>query len=160
MVQIPSRRAATGAICGGLLLLWGHAWAAPSSLQTGAGTALEVRVLDARVQPQSGQPDAVTYHMEVISVLRSRTRVKPGDTIVVHAEASRAPDQDAGVEASGSPRRLTPGWMGVAYLDPIAQGGAGGGQAQFRLGAGGESFADIKQGPPSATWTEYRRPGE
>ncbi len=153
MFQFYSIRLATLAALGVLLVLWGSAQAG-EELKTGAASKLEVRVLevlDAQVPPQQVERTDVLYRMEVISVLRSTVRVKPGDTILVR---SYALSQEALNSGLVEPKLLTPGWLGVAYLKPDPKAGGAEAGRQFTIAANGESFEDIPPGPPSIRWTE------
>ncbi|MBK1717171.1 hypothetical protein [Thiocystis violacea] len=141
------------AVFAALLLLCAHAWAQPAS-KTAAAAALEVRVLEARIRPGAGAREEAIYRMEVISVLRSSVRAKPGDIILVRAEAAPKEARPGGLEVSRIPHRLVPGWIGVAYLNPDSPPNDPAGQARFAV-ADGAGFEDIPQGPPSATWIEW-----
>jgi hypothetical protein len=92
--------------------------------------------------------------MEVISVLRSTSRVKPGDTIVVRSDALSKDALERGVVAPDVPALLAPGWLGVAYLKPDPKAGGPEARLQFAIAANGASFEDIPPGPPSLRWTE------
>lgn len=149
MFQLRSIRLGPLAALGLLLALGGNA-RAEQGLQADAPTALEIRVLEAPRMPAAPQGERydVLYRMEVISVLRSSTRVKPGDTILVRAYA--APQGATDTEARG-PAMLTPGWIGVAYLAPDTKTG---GPGQFVAAAGGDSFENLAPAPPSLRWTQ------
>lgn len=156
MFQVRSSRITTAVACGLLLALWGSA-RAEQGLQSSASAAFEVRVLEAQTPPDTGQAERypVTYRMEIMSVLRSKTRIKPGETIVVRSYGLNNASPDSGAKA---PTRLSRGWMGVAYLapDPSAAGPDAG--LQYVVAAEGDSFADFDPAPPSATWIEYQKP--
>jgi hypothetical protein len=138
-----SIRIATVAALGVLLVLWGDARAG-QELKAGAAETLEVQVLEAQVPPDQGERSEVLYRMKVLSVLRSSpSRVKPGDTIAVRADAL-------------SNIALAPGWIGVAYLNPDPKASGPEARRQF-IAAGGDSFRENPPTPPSATYT---RPGE
>jgi hypothetical protein len=138
-----SIRIATVVALGVLLVLWGDA-RAEQGLKAGAAEKLEVQVLEAQVPPDQGERSDVLYRMKVLSVLRSSpSRVKPGDTIAVRADAS-------------SNIALAPGWIGVAYLNPDPKASGPEARRQF-IAAGGDSFRENPPTPPSATYT---RPGE
>lgn len=79
MIQVRSIRIATVVALGVLLFLCGTAQAG-QELGAGTAEAIEVRVLEAQVPPDPGQGERydVLYRMEVISVLRSNSRLKPG----------------------------------------------------------------------------------
>jgi hypothetical protein len=132
-----SIRYATIAALGVLAILWGEAGAVPPP---DAVEVLEVRVLDAQVPQGQGERFDVLYRMEVISVLRSTSRVQPGETVTVRSYG-------LGKEARER------GWIGTAYLnrDPKASGpGAG---RQFVTAAHGNSLVDLPPAPPSLTYT-------
>jgi hypothetical protein len=150
MFKVHSIRIATLAALGGLLVLWGGAWAG-EELKADAAAQLEVRVLEAQVPPEQGERYDVLYRMEVISVLRSTSRVTPGDTIVVRGYAVSQEALDRGVVG---PKVLAPGWLGVAYLNPAPKAGGPDAGRQFVIAADGDSFEDIPPGPPSLRWTE------
>ncbi|WP_201091528.1 hypothetical protein, partial [Thiocystis minor] len=137
MFQILSLRLATVAALGVLLVLWGDAQAG-QALKADAASSLEVRVLEAQVSPGQGEYDEVLYRMEVISVLRSTSRVTPGDTIVVRAYTLSKEAMDRGSVGSTVPALLAPGWLGVAYLNPVPKS-----RGQFAIAANGDSFEDI-----------------
>lgn len=146
MFKFNAIRIATIAALGALSVLWG-AVRADQSPPTGAAAMLEVKVLEA--SPQTG--NEALYRMEVISVLQSSVRVKPGDSIRVRSRLAGpdAPDQ------SLKPR----GWIGTAYLnsDPRATGSDA--RFQFVGAANGDSFAELPPTPPSVRWIEYPREG-
>ena len=132
-----SIRYATIAALGVLAILWGQTGAAPPP---DAADVLEVKVLEAQVHQGQGERFDVLYRMEVLSVLRSASRVQPGETVTVRSYGQ-------------SKDTLERGWTGTAYLnrDPEASGpGAG---RQFVTAAQGESLVDLPPGPPSATFT-------
>jgi hypothetical protein len=151
MFQVHAIRVAAVAALGVLLLL-GGAVRAEQEGQTAA--ALEVRVLEAQVSPEQGERYEVLYQMEVISVLRATSRVEPGETIVVRAYALSAEVPARGLPEPNAPALLSPGWMGIAYLNPDPQASGPEARLQFTIAANGESFADIPPGPPSLRWTE------
>jgi hypothetical protein len=150
MFQVHSIRFAAVAALGLLLVLWGGAQAG-EELKEDAAAKLEVRVLDAQVPPVQGERADVIYTMEVISVLRSKSRVKPGDTIVVRSYAVSQEALDRGLTG---PKLLEPGWLGVAYLNPDPDAGRSEAPRQFAIAANGDSFEDIPPGPPAVRWTE------
>ena len=137
-----------------MLLLLGGAVRAEQEGQTAAAAVLEVRVLEAQVSPGQGERSEVLYQMEVISVLRATSRVEPGETITVRAYALSAEAQAMGLPEPNAPALLSPGWMGIAYLNPDPQASGPEARLQFTIAANGESFADIPPGPPSLRWTE------
>jgi hypothetical protein len=134
------------AALGALSVLWGAVWA-ESSPSKGAAATLEVKVLE--VQPSTG--DEALYRMEVISVLQSSIRVKPGDIIRVRSRLAGpdVPDQ------SFKPR----GWIGTAYLNPDPRATGPEAHFQFVGAANGDSFAELPPTPPSLRWIEYPREG-
>jgi hypothetical protein len=140
MFQVHLIRIATIAALGVLLVLWGDARAVQEP-KAGAAEALEVQVLEAQVPPGQGERHEVLYRMEVISVLRSASRVKPGDTISVRSSAL-------------SNETLAPGWIGVAYLNPDRKAGGPEARRQF-IADHGDSFEDVPPGPPSLRFTPY-----
>jgi hypothetical protein len=152
MFQVHSMRVAAVTALGLLLLLGGTARAGQEH-QAGAA-ALEVRVLEAQASPGQGERYEVLYQMEVISVLRATSRVEPGETITVRAYALSAEAQARGLPEPNAPALLSPGWMGIAYLNPDPQASGPEARLQFTIAANGESFADIPPGPPSLRWTE------
>lgn len=151
MLQIYSLRIATLAALGALSVLCGAAWAEQAPA-VGAAATLEVKVLEAQVAPDSGQGerDAVLYQMQVISVLRSTIRVKPGDTIVVRSHALSKEALDQGLR----PR----GWIGTAYLNPDPNASGPEARWQFVI-ANGTGLEDLPPTPPSVKWIEYPREG-
>ena len=146
MFKFDAIRIATIAALGALSVLWGAVWA-ESSPPTGAAATLEVKVLEA--QPSTG--NEALYRMEVISVLQSSIRVKPGDSIRVRSRLAgpEAPDQ------SLKPR----GWIGTAYLNPDPRATGPEAHFQFVGAANGDSFAELPPTPPSVRWIEYPREG-
>ena len=140
MFQVHSIRIATVAALSVLLTLCGEARAV-HELKAGATEALEVKVLEAQVPPVQGERQEVLYRMEVLSVLRSTSRVNPGDTITVRSYA-------LGKEP------LAPGWIGVANLNPDPKAGGPEARRQF-IAPHGDSFEDVQPGPPSLRFTPY-----
>ncbi len=130
-----SIRYATIAALGVLAILWGQAGAAPPP---DAAEVIEVKVLEAQVHQGQGERFDVLYRMEVLSVLRSASRVQPGETVTVRSYGQ-------------SKEALERGWTGTAYLnrDPKASGPG----HQFVTAAQGESLVELPPGPPSATFT-------
>ena len=120
-----------------LVILWGQAGAAPPPDAT---EVLEVKVLEAQVHQGEGELFDVLYRMEVLSVVRSASRVQSGETVTVR---SYGQSQEA----------LEQGWIGTSYLnrDPKASGADG--ERQFAIAAQGESLVELPPGPPSATFT-------
>ncbi len=74
-----------------------------------AAEVFEVKVLEAQVHQGQGEPLDVLYRMEVLSVVRSTSRVQPGETVTVRSNGQ-------------SKKALERGWTGTAYLnrDPKA----------------------------------------
>lgn len=132
-----SIRYATIATLGVLAILWGQAGAAPPP---DAAEVLEVKVLEAQVHQGQGERFDVLYSMEVLSVLRSASRVQPGETVTVRSSGQSEAAQERG-------------WTGTAYLnrDPKAAGPGDG--RQFVIAAQGESLVKLPPGPPAATFT-------
>jgi hypothetical protein len=132
-----SIRYATIAALGVLAILWGQTGAAPPP---DAAEVLEVKVLEAQVHQGQGERFDVLYRMEVLSVLRSASRVQPGETVTVRSYGQ-------------SKEALERGWTGTAYLnrDPKAAGSGTG--RQFVIAAQDESLVELPPGPPSATFT-------
>ncbi|MCK7578112.1 MAG: hypothetical protein MZV65_21800 [Chromatiales bacterium] len=146
MFKLDAIRIATIAALGALSVQWGAVWA-DQSPPTGVAAKLEVKVLEA---PQQTGYEAL-YRMEVISVLRSSIRVKPGDSIRVRSRLAGPDALDQGLK----PR----GWIGTAYLNPDPR--ATGPEARFHFvgAANGDSFAELPPTPPSVRWIEYPREG-
>ena len=140
MFQVYSIRIATVAALGVLLVVLGDARAA-QELKAGAAEALEVQVLEAQVPPVQGERQEVLYRMEVISVLRSASRVTPGDIITVRSYALNK-------------ETLAPGWIGVAYLNRDPKAGGPEARRQF-IAPHGDSFEDVPPGAPSLRFTPY-----
>jgi len=132
-----SIRYATIAVLGVLAILWGQAGAAPPP---DAADVLEVKVLETQVHQGQGERLDVLYRMEVLSVLRSASKVQPGETVTVR---SYGPSKEAREQ----------GWIGTVYVerDPKASGPDAG--RQFVIAADGDGLVDLPQGPPSATFT-------
>jgi hypothetical protein len=138
-----SIRYAAIAALGVLAILWGQAGAAPPP---DAADVLEVKVLDAQVHQGQGERFDVVYRMEVLSVLRSSTRVQPGETITVHSYGQSNEVRERG-------------WMGTAYLNRDRKGPSPGAGLQFVVAAQGEGLVDLPSTPPSATstiWTNSK----
>jgi hypothetical protein len=150
MLQVNSIRIATVAALGVLLAL-SVSVRAGQELKEAAAAELEVRVLEVQVPAGQGERSDVLYRMEVISVLRSTSPVRPGDTITVRSYALSQEAMDRGIVG---PKVLAPGWLGVAYLNPDPEAGGPDAGRQFAIAAGGDSFEDIPPGPPSLRWTE------
>jgi hypothetical protein len=90
-----SIRYATIAALGVLAILWGQAGAAPPA---DAAEVLEVKVLEAQVHQGQGERFDVLYRMEVLSVLRSASKVQPGETVTVR---SYGPSKEARERGAG-----------------------------------------------------------
>ena len=146
MFKFDAIRIVTFAALGALSVLWGAVWA-DQSPPTGAAATLEVKVLEA--QPQTG--DEALYRMEVISVLQSSIRVKPGDIIHVRSRLASWNTPDQGLK----PR----GWIGTAYLNPDPRATGPEARFQFVGAANGHSFEELPPTPPSVRWIEYPRQG-
>ena len=131
------------AALGALGILWGEAGAVPPP---DAAEVLEVKVLEAQVHQDQGERFDILYRMEVLSVLRSALRVKPGETVTVRA-------------LGPSRKALEPGWMGTAYLnrDPKASGPDA--RRHFVTAARGDSLVKLPPGPPSLTFTRMPKKG-
>ena len=136
-------RYATIAALGVLAILGGPAGAAPPP---DAAEVLEVKVLEAQVnQGQEERFDAL-YRMEILSVVRSASRVQPGETVTVR---SNSPSKEA----------LERGWIGTAYLDRDPEASDPGAGRQFVTAAQGESLVELPPGPPAATFTREAQKG-
>jgi hypothetical protein len=151
MFQAHSIRIATVVALGVLLVLW-EGVRAEQELKAGAA-ALEVRVLQVQTPPHPPQAESydVLYRMEVISVVRSTVRVKPGDTILVRSYATSKETPETSEAGPKAPPLLAPGWIGVAYLNPDPK--AGGPEAGFTIAAKGDSFGKLPPAPPSFKYT-------
>ncbi|MGB5834153.1 MAG: hypothetical protein WBG92_19505 [Thiohalocapsa sp.] len=132
-----SIRYATIAALGLLAILWGPSGAAPPP---DAAEVLEVKVLETQVQQGEGELFDVFYRMEVLSVIRSTSRVQPGETVTVRSYGQ-------------SKQTLEQGWIGTAYINPDAKAAGSGGGHQFVIAAPDESLVELPPGPPSATFT-------
>jgi hypothetical protein len=76
--------------------------------------------------------------MEVLSVVRSASRVQPGEIVTV-----RSYGPGTGV--------MEQGWTGTAYLNRDSE--AAGAERQFVVAAPGEGLVELPPGPPSVTFT-------
>jgi len=123
-----------------LAILCGQAVAAPPP---DAAEALEVKVLDAQVHQGQGEQQDVLYRMEVLSVLRSASRVEPGETVMVRSYGRRK-------------EVLERGWIGTAYLNPDPNATGPGAEHRFVTAVPGQSLVKLPPGPPSATSTIWR----
>jgi hypothetical protein len=146
MFKLDAIRIVTIAALGALSVQWGAVWA-DQSPPTGVAAKLEVKVLEA--QPSTG--NEALYRMEVISVLRSSIRVRPGDSIRVRSRLAGPEAPDQGLK----PR----GWIGTAYLNPDPRATGPEARFQFVGAANGDSFAELPPTPPSVRWIEYPREG-
>jgi hypothetical protein len=118
-----------------LAILCGQAGAAPPP---DAAEVLEVKVLEAEVHQGQGESSDVIYRMEVLSVLRSASKVQPGETVTV-----RTPGNSKGT--------LEQGWIGTAHVNPDPK--TSGTARQFVTAADSGSLVDRIPGPPAATFT-------
>jgi hypothetical protein len=143
MNQVHSTRIATVAALGVLLVLWGDT-GAEQEPKTGAAEELEVQVLEAQVPPGQGERNEALYRMEVLSVLRSASRVKPGDTIAVRSYTL-------------STEALAPGWIGVAYLNPDPKVRGPEARRQF-IAADSDSLVENPPGPPALRYQYWYTP--
>ena len=132
-----SIRYTTIAALGVLVILWGEAGAAPPP---NAAEVLEVQVLEAQVPQDQGERFDVLYRMEVLSVLRSASRVQPGETVAVRSYGL-------------SKEALERGWIGTAYLNRDPKASGPGATRQFVIAADGDSLVELPPGPPSVTFT-------
>jgi hypothetical protein len=80
------------------------------------------------------------YRMQVISVIKTASRVQAGETITVRT-------------SSQNNQALVQGWVGTAYLNPAPQAASADGGRQFVLAAPGESLVNLPPAPPSLTFT-------
>ena len=138
-----SIRYAAIAALGALAILWGEAGAvsppdAAEGQKVDASEVLEVKVLEAQVPQGQGEDYDDLYRMEVLSVVRSASRVQPGETVTVRSYGL-------------SRKALERGWTGTAYLnrDPKATGTG----RQFVVATPGESLVELPPGPPSFKFT-------
>jgi len=137
-----SIRYATIAALGVLAILWGQAGATPPS---DAAEVLEVKVLEAQVHQGQGEHFDVLYRMEVLSVLRSASRVKPGEIVRVRSYGQ-------------SKEVLERGWIGTAYLNRDQKAAGPGDGRQFVMAVQGESLVELPPGPPSLKFTIWNAP--
>lgn len=138
-------RYATIAALAVLAILWGQAGAAPppeavEGHEKDAAEVIEVKVLEAQVHQGQGERVDVLYRMEVLSVVRSASRVQPGETVTVRSYGQ-------------SKEALERGWTGTAYLNRDPKASSPGAGHQFVTAAQGESLVELPPGPPSATFT-------
>lgn len=129
---------ATIVALGVLAILWGEAVAERHGAD--AAEVLEVKVLEAQLHQGQGERSDVVYRMEVLSVVRSTSRVQAGEIVTVRSYGQ-------------SKEALARGWIGTAYLnrDPEAAGPGDG--RQFAIAADSDSLVELPPGPPSATFT-------
>jgi len=130
-----SIRYATIATLGVFAIGCGQAGAVPPP---DAAEVLEVKVLEAEVSQGKEEGLSTLYRMEVLSILRSPSGVKPGEIVTVRAYG---PSSEA----------LERGWIGNAYVNPDPE--ASGSGRQFVVAADRGSLVELPPGPPSATWT-------
>jgi hypothetical protein len=119
-------------------------------LKTDAQAVLEVKVLEVQTAAHPAERFDVVYRMEVISVLRSTTRVESGETIRVRSYGVSQALLDRGFVGPKSPALLAPGWIGTAYLDSDPQASGADVERQFVIAAHGDSFVEMPPGPPRA----------
>ncbi|NCC23463.1 MAG: hypothetical protein EOM26_13585 [Alphaproteobacteria bacterium] len=153
------------AVCGLLAILAGKVGAvlppdAVEGLKTDAQAVLEVKVLEVQSNPDPAERFDVVYRMEILSVLRSTVRVKPGETIRVRSYGVSQTLLDSGFVGPKIPALLEPGWIGTAYLDPDPQASGPDAARQFVIAAHGDSFVDMPPGPPSLEYTVMPSEGE
>lgn len=117
------------------VILSGQVGAAPP---TDAAEVLEVKVTDAAVQEAQEERSAVLYRMEVLSILRSPSKVQPGELITVRSDGPG----EGGLER---------GWIGTAYVNPDPT--AAGIGRRFVLAADSGSLVEAPPAPPSMTFT-------
>jgi hypothetical protein len=130
-----SIRYAAIAALGIFAVVWGQAGAAPPP---DAAEVLEVKVLDAQANQGQAAGADILYRMEVLSILHSSSRVKPGEIVTVRSFGS-------------SEETLEQGWIGTAYVNPDPK--ASGAGRHFVIAADRDSLVELPPGPPSATWT-------
>jgi hypothetical protein len=130
-----SIRYATIAVLAAVAMVWGQAGAAPPS---DAAEVLEVKVLGVEVSQEQQDDVDILYRMEVLSILRSASGVKPGEIVTVR---SHGPIDEV----------LEPGWIGNAYVNPDPR--AAGAGRQFATAGDNDGLEQLPPAPPSATWT-------
>jgi hypothetical protein len=133
---------------------------AVEGLKADAQAVLEVKVLEVQTAADPAERFDVVYRMEVISVLRSTTRVKPGETIQVRSYGVSQALLDRGFVGPKIPALLEPGWIGTAYLDPDPQASGADAERQFVIAAHGDSFLEMPPGPPSLKYIVMPPEGE
>lgn len=156
MLATRTVRYATIAALGAMLVLWAEARAvlppdAVEGLKADAAEVLEVKVLEA--QQGQGERFEVRYRMEVLSVLRSASRVQAGETVTVRSYGLSNEALARGFVGPKVPALLAPGWVGTAYLNPDREASGPGANRQFAIAAYGDSFMEPSPGPPSLRWT-------
>jgi hypothetical protein len=133
---------------------------AVEGLKADARAVLEVKVLEVETAANTAERFDVVYRMEVISVLRSTTRVQPGETIRVRSYGVSQALIDRGFVGPAIPTLLEPGWIGTAYLDPDPQASGPDAGRQFTIAAHGDSFVEVPAGPPSLEYSVMPPEGE
>ncbi|CRI66854.1 conserved exported hypothetical protein [Thiocapsa sp. KS1] len=133
---------------------------AVEGLKADAQAVLEVKVLEVQTAADPAERFDVVYRMEVISVLRSTTRVEPGETIRVRSYGVSQSLLDRGFVGPKIPALLEPGWIGTAYLDPDPQASGNDTGRQFVIAAHGDSFVEMPPGPPSLEYSVMPSEGE
>ncbi|MBK1646216.1 hypothetical protein CKO25_16495 [Thiocapsa imhoffii] len=141
------------ALLGVCVLLVGHVGAvlppdAVEELKDKAQAVLEVKVLEV-IPDETGGRFAVHYRMNVLSVLRSTIRVKPGDIIEVRSDGIDKTLVDQGFVGPKIPELLEQDWIGTAYLNLDPQASDSADAKQFVIAAYGDSFVTLPPGPPS-----------
>jgi hypothetical protein len=139
-----------------MLVLWVEARAVPppdavEGLKANAAEVLEVKVLEA--QQGQGERFEVRYRMEVLSVLRSASRVHEGETIRVRSYGLSSEALARGFVGPKVPALLAPGWIGTAYLKRDREASGPDANRQFAIAAQGDSFIEPPPAPPSLRWT-------
>jgi hypothetical protein len=133
---------------------------AVEGLKTDAQAVLEVKVLQVETPPNPAERFDVLYRMEILSVLRSTTRVEPGETIRVRSYGVSQALLKSGFVGPKIPALLEPGWIGTAYLDPDPQASGNDTERQFVIAAHGDSFVEMRPGPPALEYTVMPSEGE
>jgi len=156
MLATRTVRSAAIAALGAMLVLWAEAWAvfppdAVEGLKADAVDVLDVKVLEA--QQGQGERFEVRYRMEVLSVLRSASRVQEGETITVRSYGLSSEALARGFVGPKVPALLAPGWVGTAYLKPDREASGPDANRQFALAADGDSFMEPPPALPSLKWT-------
>ncbi|MFB1490095.1 MULTISPECIES: hypothetical protein [unclassified Thiocapsa] len=133
---------------------------AVEGLKADAQAVLEVKVLDVQTAADRAERFDVVYRMEVVSVLRSTTRVESGETIQVRSYGVSQALLDRGFVGPKIPAILEPGWIGTAYLDPDPQASGADVERQFVIAAHGDSFVELPPGPPALKYSVMPSEGE